>query len=210
MCLKSARSVVVWAMMFVFSVGIAGANPELDYQQARKFHEAGNYVESANRLRSAVAQGHLAALLPLAAMYREGQGVKQDLGQSLRLFTIAAKIGYPSAQFTLGAMYRAGEGTPQDYSVAVKWFQKAAHQGHPKSQNNLGTMFEHGRGIKSDYLTALMWYEIAAANGNKKGARNQQLLSKKLSPTDVLHAKKIARSCLKSNYKTCNPVLTAP
>ena len=210
MCLKSARSVVVWAIMLVFSIGTAGANPELDYQQARKLHETGNYVESADRLRSAVAQGHLAALLPLAAMYRAGQGVKQDFGQSLRLFTLAAEKGYPSAQFTLGVMYRAGEGTPQDYSVAIKWFLKAAHQGHQKSQNNLGTMFERGRGVKSDYLIALMWYEIAAMNGNIMGARNQKRLARKLSPPDVLRVQKTARSCMKSNYKTCSLILTAP
>jgi len=205
MCLKPVRSVIFWAIIFVFSIGTAGANPELDYQQARKLFKVGNYAESADRLHSAVAQGHLAALLPLAAMYRAGQGVKQDFGQSLRLFSLAAEKGYPSAQFTLGVMYRAGEGAPKDYSVAMKWFLKAAHQGHQKSQNNLGTMFEHGRGVKTDYVIALMWYEIAAMNDNIMGARNQKRLARKLSPKDVLHAQKTARSCLKSHYKTCNP-----
>ena len=145
------------------------ANGNAEYEKARKYFEAGDYGKAALMLERAVEDGHSAARLPLAAMYREGMGVDQDLERAVALFTISANEGYPSAQFTLGALYRAGEGVSVNYKIAAKWFSKAARQGEIDSQNNLGTMYEAGRGVRSNRVVTLMWYEIAAVNGSRRG-----------------------------------------
>ena len=181
----------------------AYAGGDWEYEMARRLFETGDYAQAALRLQEAVDKGHSAARLPLAAMYREGTGVKQDPAKAIQLFTISAREGYPSAQFTLGAMYRAGEGAQVDYKLAKKWFLAAARQGDEGSQNNLGTMYEAGRGVRSSQVTALMWYEIAVANGSERGQINYKRLRRKLSEEEVRKAQKRAHNCLQSRYREC-------
>ncbi|MEP1206312.1 MAG: tetratricopeptide repeat protein [Rhizobiaceae bacterium] len=188
-------------LMLIMPSAMAGGATE--YEKARGYFESGDYHKAAVMLERAVEQGHSAARLPLAAMYREGMGVDQNLQKAVALFTVSAKEGYPSAQFTLGALYRAGEGVEVDYKKALKWFFRAARQGEVDSQNNLGTMFEAGRGVRSSQATALMWYEIASANGSRRAGDNYKRLKRKLSEEQVLKAKKLVHTCLQSNYRKC-------
>lgn len=191
------------ALVICLTSTTAIAGGDVEYEKARNLFAVGDYAEAAKNLQIAVDKGHSAARLPLAAMYRDGMGVKQNPAAALRLFTISAREGYPSAQFTLGAMYRAGEGSDVNYPLAKKWFLAAARQGDEGSQNNLGTMYENGRGVRSNQVTALMWYEIAKANGSERGGINHKRLSRKLSEDEVFKAKKQAQNCLRSRYRKC-------
>jgi hypothetical protein len=199
--LKILSSAMALAICLAPVSAVAGGDRE--YEIARQLFETGDYAEAAVNLEMAVTKGHSAARLPLAAMYRDGMGVKQDPVKALDLFTVSAREGYPSAQFTLGAMYRAGEGASVNYVMAKKWFLAAARQGDEGSQNNLGTMYEAGRGVTSSFVTALMWYEMAKANGSERGGINYKRLKRKLTEDEVLRAKKQLYNCLKSNYRKC-------
>lgn len=190
-------------MAIFSSIGLANADSNIDYQKAQTSFHNGQFTEAANWLRKAVSKGHKAAQLPLAAMYREGQGVEQDYSAAIRLFTNAAKQGFPSAQFSLAAMYRLGQGVKRDYVTAFRWYHKAAMQGDAEAQNSLGAMYEYGRGIKSSRLTAHMWYEVAEANGNNRGTLNRKRLAKKMPPAELLESKKLSLACLNSNYRRC-------
>ena len=201
----SLRSLAIIAALVLLTngAGTAFAGGEAAYEKARASFEAGNPAEAAEWLEKAVAQGHPAAHLPLAAMYRDGHGVDQDHRRAIALFTRAAEYGYPSAQFSLGVMYRLGEGVRRDYAEAVKWYRKAANQGDPEAQNSLGVAHESGRGVKSDLEKAYMWYEVAAGNGSKRGENNRRRLSRKLSTEELPKAKKLSITCLQSNYQNC-------
>ena len=200
---RMLKPVAGFLLLNALFVGSAIAGGDAEYRQAQNLFEAGDYSEAAVYLQKAVDKGHSAARLPLAAMYREGMGVRQDPVRAFELFTISANEGYPSAQFTLGAIYRAGEGVETDYSMAYKWFLAAAQQGEEASQNNLGTMYEAGRGVRSNRVVALMWYEIAAVNGSRRGRDNYKRLKRKASEDQILKAKKLANVCLGSKYKKC-------
>ena len=169
--LKGSRALVIIAALILHITGIHSAIAAGDdaYQKAKSSFEAGNQSEAAKWLEIAIAQGHQAAQLPLAAMYRDGVGVDRDYKRALMLFMRAAKYGYPSAQFSLGIMYRLGEGVKRNYPEALKWYVMAAKQGEVESQNSLGVMHESGRGTKRDIVRAYMWYEIAARNGSQRG-----------------------------------------
>lgn len=173
------------------------------YETARSSFEVGDPSEAAKWLEMAVEQGHQAAKLPLAAMYRDGHGVDKDYKRALSLFTSAAEYGYPSAQFSLGVMYRLGEGVERNYVEALKWYRMAAKQGDAESQNSLGVMNESGRGTDRDIIRAYMWYEIAAQNGSRRGNSNQRRLSRELSAAELPRAKKLSLKCLESNYRNC-------
>lgn len=195
---------IIAMLVILLGVGQARADAHSDYLKAQTSFHNGEYAKAAEWLQKAVAKGHKAAQLPLAAMYREGQGVDQDYAQAVRLFSKAAKQGYPSAQFSLAVMYRLGQGVKRDYGIATTWYRKAARQGDAEAQNSLGAMYEYGRGVRSNLLLAHMWYEVAEANGNDRGHLNRKRLAKKLKPPELLESKKLSLACLNGNYRNCN------
>ncbi len=198
--------IFVATLILFLSAGLAGAvtSAETSFKAAQEKFHSGDYAEAAALLMKAVKQGHEGAQLPLGAMYRHGQGVKQDLPKAFELFTKAAYQGYPKAQFTLGMMYRLGQGTKTDHAEAQKWFRRAASVGHAEAQNSLGVMFETGRGVKANYVKAVMWYHVAGTSGSSRGLHNQNRLSHKLKAEEVAQAKSLALACMRSRYKRCS------
>ena len=203
--LAGSKSLLVAVLLVLLSAWTQSAIAAGDnaYEAARKSFDAGNPSEAAKWLEEAVAQGHQAAKLPLAAMYRDGHDVTRDYQRALTLFTSAAEYGYPSAQFSLAAMYRLGQGIERDYAEALRWYRRAANQGYAESQNSLGIIYESGRGTNRDAIKAYAWYEIASQNGSHRGENNRRRLSRKLSATELPSAKKHSLRCLASNYQDC-------
>ncbi len=195
--------IAVWLGLLSATASQAATGAETDFQAAQRKAQSGKYAEAAALLKSAVSQGHEAAQVPLAAMLRYGQGVKQNLPEAFKLFTKAAYQGYPKAQFTLAMMYRLGEGTPVNHAEAQKWFRRAAAVGNAEAQNSLGVMFETGRGVKESYVKAVMWYHVAGTSGSRRGLENQNRLSKKLKPEELARARQLALACMRSRYKRC-------
>ncbi|NNF76582.1 MAG: sel1 repeat family protein [Rhizobiales bacterium] len=198
--------VLIASLFLFFSAGVAGAftNPDADFRKAQAKFQTGDFENAASLLIRAVENGHEAAQVPLAALFRAGQGVEQNLPKAFELFTNAAYQGYPSAQFALGMMYRLGEGTQTNHGEAEKWFRRAASVGHAEAQNSLGVMFETGRGVKVSYVTAVMWYHVAGSSGSRRGIDNKNRLSQKLSAAEVERAKRLALACMRSQYKRCS------
>ena len=83
-------------------------------------------------------------------MCYQGQGVKQDFGEAVRLYRKAADRGDADAQFNLGTMYDQGEGVKQDFGEAARLFREAADQGDANAQCSLGFMYDQGQGVKQD------------------------------------------------------------
>lgn len=196
-------ALAIFLILQFAGMGPAIASGEDAYQKAKNSFEAGHQSEAAKWLEVAVAKGHQAAQLPLAAMYRDGVGVDKDFERALSLFMSAAEYGYPSAQFSLGVMYRLGEGVERDYSEALKWYRMAAKQGDAEAQNSLGVMYESGRGLKSNMVWAYVWYDNAAQNGSQRGKNNRRRLSRNLSGADLLRAQRLAVRCLAGKHRDC-------
>jgi len=100
-------------------------------------------------------------------------------------------------------MYEKGRGVPQDDKTAVKWYRRAAEQGDAEAQGNLGAMYAFGKGVLKDYVYAHMWGNIAATNGNKLGAKLRDDFEKKMTSAQIADAQKLARECVRKNYKGC-------
>jgi len=75
----------------------------------------------------------------------------------------------------------------------VKWYRKAAAQGLANAQDNLGVMYGKGRGVPQDYVQAHKWFNLAATKGDKNAAKNRDIVAKKMTPTDVSKAQRLAR-----------------
>ena len=132
------------------------------------------------------------------AAYQSG-----DHATALREFQPLAEQGDADAQFNLGVMYHEGKGVPQNDKTAVKWYRLAAEQGYADAQISLGAMYAFGTGVLKDYVYAHMWGNIAATNGNTLGAKLRNHFEKKMTPTDISTAQKLARECIRKKYKGC-------
>ncbi len=126
-----------------------------------------------------------------------------DFATALRELTPLAEQGDASAQYNLGLMYDNGWGVPQDDKTAVKWYRLAAEQGNTSAQGNLGAMYAFGKGVIKDYVYAHMWGNIAASNGNETGTKLRDFVEKKMTPSQLETAQKLARECIRKKYKGC-------
>ncbi len=148
-------------------------------------------------------QGDSQAQYALGSLYRKGEGVPQDYIEALKWLRLSAEQGNPLGQDSLGLMYNKGYGVSQDYRKAAKWFRLAAEQNHLQGQYNLGVMYNNGHGVIQDYVLAHMWVNIAASNGYKDGVEVRDDLVKYMTPEQIAEAQKLARQCVKKNYKDC-------
>ncbi|MEM9617300.1 MAG: hypothetical protein AAF936_04995 [Pseudomonadota bacterium] len=123
-------------------------------------------------LEEAAALGHPPAQLQLGELYKTGQGVDQDLGQSRTWFRRAANGGNVLAMHRIGVMTARGDGGPADTAEAIGWFELAANRGLVDSQYNLGAIYHPSDNAASsavqDAAKAYFWYSLAAQNGDEQ------------------------------------------
>ena len=130
-------------------------------------------------------------------------GVPQDSKTAVKWYRLAAEQGNALAQNNLGVMYGNGRGVPQDYKTAVKWHRLAAEQGFATAQNNLGFMYANGKGVPQDYILGHMWWNLAASSGQKNAISGRDAVSKRMTSSQLEKAQKLARECVRKNYKGC-------
>ena len=100
-------------------------------------------------------------------------------------------------------MYGGGRGVPQDYKTAVKWFKLAAEQGYIFAQLSLGLMYEMGKGVIQDNVYAHMWGNIAVSIGGEEKGKVRDFVEKKMTPSQLETAQKLAREFVRKKYKGC-------
>ncbi|CAK0767743.1 Sel1 repeat family protein [Gammaproteobacteria bacterium] len=112
---------------------------------------------------------------------------------AFRFWNHLAKQGDALSQYNLGVMFYEGYGVPQDYADAAKWFRKAAAQGNSDAQRNLGVMYYEGNGVPKDNVRAHMWFNLSAINGNNNGAKDRNVVAKRMTFTQIAEAQRLAR-----------------
>jgi uncharacterized protein len=169
-----------------------------------------DYKTAVKWYRLAAEQGDAPAQYLLGVSYNRGEGVPQDYKTAVKWYKLAAEQGDAPAQHNLGFMYGNGMGVTQDHKTAVKWYRLAAEQGLSRSQYNLGLKYARGQGTTQDYVLAHMWWDIVASKGNKAASKEykeaihyRHVVSTMMSPTQLETAQRLARECVKKNYKGC-------
>ena len=94
--------------------------------------------------------------------------------------------------------YNAG-----DYATALQEWRPLAEQGNARVQTLLGIMYLRGEGVLQDNVLAHMWLNLGAANGHELGAKNRDIIAKKMTPQAIEQAQKMARECMSKDYKNC-------
>jgi len=163
-----------------------------------------NYAQALKLLRPlATTQGNADAQYYLGLMYVYGKGVTQNHGKAVKLYRLAAGQGHESAQITLGLMYVYGGDVTRDYQEAVKFLRLAAAQGNADAQYQLGWMYEGGEGVIQDYVRAYMWFNLSVSKRGQEAKENRDRIAKKMKPSQIADAQRMARVCEKKNYKNC-------
>lgn len=91
-----------------------------------------------------VARNNPQAMVQLAAVYRDGYRVPQDLPRAMDLLRQAAAEGYAPAFVNLGFAAETGKGSPPSWDEAVNQYGKAARQGDPSGLYSLGVIRARG------------------------------------------------------------------
>ena len=90
-----------------------------------------------------------------------------------------------------------------DYATALREWKPLAEQRNAVAQKDLSVMYAFGKGVPKDYVYAHMWGNLAAANGDGLVGMLRDDYERKMTPADISAAKKLARECVRKNYKGC-------
>ena len=193
--------IIIPVLLFSLLLGVPSYSA--DFNKGLTAAQSGDWATALKEWKPLAEEGNAVAQNNLGLMYHNGWGVPQDYKEAVYWYRLAAEQEHVDAQYNLGVMYNNGNGVPQDYEEAVRWYQLAAEQGHSKAQGNLGVMYAFGNGIIKDYVYAHMWGNIASMNGNDLGALLRDDFAEKMTSSQIEEAQRLARECVKKNYKGC-------
>ena len=118
--------------------------------------------------------------------------------------TIAVLLGSLGVSWSADLQKGLDAANRGDFATALREWRPLAEQGDASAQNNLGFMYVYGKGVLQDYVRAHMWFNIAASSGgSKNSSKSRDNVAKKMTPSQVEKAQKLARECVRKKYKGC-------
>ena len=95
----------------------------------------------------AIEKGNKNAMIDLAECYKNGSIVRQDYGESMKYYQMAAELdkiddntkdtNQLKALFAIGTFYENGYGVDKNSSKAIFWYRKAANKNYTPAQEAL-------------------------------------------------------------------------
>lgn len=186
----AAAAALMQASLFLPVAPSALAQQRSNHKEAVKnlkayaAYKAGEYDTARRMWEELAAKGNTTALVNLANLFQQGQGVTEDQKRAMSYVIKAAELGDARAQYELGIAYEKGTVVGRDIKSAAKWLRKSAEQDYADGQFAYGVMLatSYGKGIDNasaaERLQALEWLKRAKANGNVEAADYIKVLSK--------------------------------
>ena len=100
-----------------------------------------NWSQALHWLKVAAKQNYPLALLELAFLHEDGNGVAKNRSLSFALTRKAARSGGMFAQYNLAHMYQHGLGTERNLDSAIFWYEMAARNGDDEARKVLRNEF---------------------------------------------------------------------
>ncbi|CAG8457156.1 3695_t:CDS:2 [Funneliformis mosseae] len=126
--------------------------------------------------KKASEKGNGIAMRNLAIMHLVGEGVPQNLRESVKLFKKANnQFGDSVSGNILGILNQKGIGVPKSLHESVKYFRKASDSNDINAKINLGLLLFNGEGVEKNEAEAVKLFQVAAEHGF---VRAQILLAK--------------------------------
>ena len=86
---------------------------------------------------------------------------------------------------------------------ALKWYNFCSEQGNAFAQYNLGRLYYLGNGVRKNMVYAHMWVNLASSNEFEMAKQLMELITELMTPSQIEEAERLARECVKKNYKGC-------
>lgn len=182
---------------------VCGPTFAADYQKGLDAYNNDDHATALRELKPFAEQGDAPAQAMLGWIYHTPTSSPQDHKTAFKWYSLAGEQGDADGQYGMAYLYSTGQGVPQDYSASLKYNTLAAHQGHTLAQVSLGMRHKYGRGTIQDYTRAHMWWNIFASQGNGPARRWRNSIAKKMTPTQIETAQRLARECVQKNYRGC-------
>ena len=80
-----------------------------------------------------------------------------------------------------------------DYATDFREFKPLAEQGIAMARNSLGVVYANGVIVPQDHVQAHPWLNLAAAQGSDLVRKNRELAARKMTPTQIAEAQRLAR-----------------
>jgi uncharacterized protein len=144
--------------------------------EAYAAYKAGDYGTARRTWEELAERGNTTALINLANMFQQGQGITADQRQAFSYVVKAAELGDSRAQHELGLAYEKGALVERDIAKAGRWLRKSAEQGNPDGAFAYGVLLATSSGKGLDAATpaeradALFWLKTARADGHPEAA----------------------------------------
>ena len=176
-----------------------------NFQAGFDAYKKGDYLTALKIYRAAAEQGDIMGQFTLGTIYHtpgkfKKHGVKKDHKESAKWYHLAAEQGDNIAQFTIGRMYKKGQGVTKNLVIAYMWLSTAefSNKNSVLAFQKMGTVLNRKNKNISD--KDLMDY-LKLIREQKKEIVGK--LERKMTPEQIAKAQKLARDCIKKNYKDC-------
>lgn len=140
--------------------------------EAYAVYKMGQYDKAREIWEGLAAKGNTTAMINLANLFQQGQGVTEDQKKATAFVLQAAEAGDARAQYEIGIAYEKGHTVARDIEQAAAWLKKSAEQNYADGQFAYGVMLATGHGKGLDKATAdekteaLEWLTKAKDRGN--------------------------------------------
>ncbi len=148
-------------------------------------------------------QGNAEAQNNLGLVHQYGRSIPHNNEIAAKWYELAANQEFADAQYNLGLMYYTGKGVSFDRDIAYRLWRLAAEQGDAASQLMLSAGHYSGQDIPQDYVKALMWANIVSDSEPDRAFAFQHWTAEQMTPSQIAEAEKLARECIRKNYKGC-------
>jgi len=121
------------------------------------------------------------------------------LMMAITLLVTSGAVSFAQDLLSKGiASYSSG-----DYATALREFRLLAETGSTAGQWWLGSMWEMGEGVPQDFVYAHMWFNISARDKYIHAVSSRRSLERKMTSAQIAEAQKLARECVKKQFKGC-------
>ena len=122
--------------------------------------ELGDALKAEFWKKKAAENSYWRAAMGLAAAYRDGSGVNQDVGKAIAYYEKVYELHREhagEAANRIGNIYY----NQKNYVKKVEWYKKSAEEGYDWGMSNLAGCYRDGEGVQEDQEQAIAWFQKA-------------------------------------------------
>ena len=131
-----------------------------EYELGDALKNLGDALEAEFWIKKSAENSYWPAAMRLAAAYRDGSHVNQDVGKAIAYYEKVYELHREhagEAANRIGNIYY----NQKNYVKKVEWYKKSAEEGYDWGMYNLATCYRDGEGVQEDQKQAIAWFQKA-------------------------------------------------